>query len=606
MLTGDSCSAGVAESFTSPRRVQKRLFTSGSGCSKRNLFHDNRISSPGGGNSGDESDLGPMSPLALSDATDSPGPMLRSPLAARVSAPLVSLAPSNSNPWEKAVRNEGRDGADLYSSSPFSVLKMLTNSARYSQHRKVCLPPSKSPPGSGGESDAETPPTTPKRVDRTSSWNESIIETPKRRFGKEIQNEPNFEHEEVIAETPEKDVSPDKRFITPLGSVSKEVELPRLHHRKSLTALASNGNTSPIDRKENVPKRTALDPAASAAVKLFKSDECTSIPRARAALFQEKKEEFKLSTKSFYSSPPNSAQTREYTGNSIEKSDLRRGQKRRSFPARSNRGRSTKKQRYGEINAGISHGIKRPKLKRHVSCSDVLKNEKVSRSPVSISAQKNIKYVSPIDDNGRTEKDAKTSTEGSVVPLTKQSPPSPPKLVPGKKFFKTNRTLARNSLATVTVNDTIKLQVFNGQLKLEPHQMTRPQNPCKKSKGPDVKLDANDLTVDDPTFTVPIDGTSVDNLLKVLEDDWANDDYDTMEPLTTKRIHATSPLKTSIAPVDVTMSPASELTSMTSLMNIKDVGGRAPKVDCIPSKASGEPKLYPLFHKNFHGNKSLM
>ncbi|XP_046739461.1 uncharacterized protein LOC124407398 [Diprion similis] len=622
---GDGSSVGLGEVFNNtPRRVQKRLFTSGNSSSKRTLFRDTQTASPSGGNSGDESDLGPMSPLALSDATpssatNSPGKSLTSPLVGSAAAALVSLGSLDSNLWEMGMLNMGQDEANAAPSSPFSVLKTLTRSARYSQRRKTCpvLPEPMIPTSDENETGKETPPTSPKCSGKSSAWNESITETPKRKtFGKEIQNQQILDSI-IVAETPHKEDSPVRRLITPLGSVSKEAALPRLHHRKSLNSLAATaGNSSPIDGKENILKRTARDAIIQTSAKLFKADECTSAPKARAALFQEKQKDFKVSTKVFYSSSPPQVLPKQESPMSIEQSEVRRGQKRRSLPNKNYRGRSTKRHKHGEINAGIGHRIRKPRVKKHVSQTDGSKKENANNvSPIATSietffADSSVENISQNMDNTLMNIHDAYSVEKCIVHPSRELTASP-EIDTGKKFFKTNRTVSRNSLATVTVNDSIKLQVTHGKVKLQPHRFMKRQNPHKKARISDLSLDANDLTVDDPNFGVPIDKTSVDNILKVLEDDWADDEYDTMEPLISTQKYAISPLKSSIMPNGMTMSPASELTSMTSVMNIKDACGPTSKLDKVSSNLDNShqtkgTKLYPLFNKDFARTKSLI
>ncbi|XP_015516868.2 N-acetyltransferase ESCO1 [Neodiprion lecontei] len=622
---GDGSSVGLGEVFNNtPRRVQKRLFTSGTSSSKRTLFRDTQTASPSGGNSGDESDLGPMSPLALSDATpssatNSPGKSLTSPVVGSTAAALVYLGSLDSNLWEMGTLNMGHDEANVVPSSPFSVLKTLTRSARYSQRRKTCpvLPEPVIPINDENEIVKETPPTSPKRSGKSSAWNESITETPKRKsFGKEIQNVQILDSS-IIAETPYKDDSPMRRLITPLGSVSKEAALPRLHHRKSLNSLAATAqNSSPIDGKENILKRTARDVIIETSAKLFKTDECTSAPKARAALFQERQQDFKVSTKVFYSSSPPQVLPKQDSPINIEQSEVRHGQKRRSLPNRSSRGRSSKRHKYGEINAGIGHRIRKPKVKKHISLADGFKKENVNDvSPIATStetsfAESNVRNITQNMDNTLPNIHDEHSVEKCAMPQSRELAASP-EIDTAKKFFKTNRTVSRKSLATVTVNDSIKLQVSHGKVKLESHRFMKRQNPHKKARISDLSLDANDLTVDDPSFGVPIDKTSVDNILKVLEDDWADDEYDTMEPLISTQKYAISPLKSSIILNGMSMSPASELTSMTSVMNIKDAYGPTANLDQVSSNLDNSnqnkgTKLYPLFNKDFARTKSLI
>lgn len=625
---------GISEStLLTPRRAQKRLFNSVTSSTKRNLFRDIRTSNnPNEPNSGDDSDIGPMSPLALSDtatnsATNSPRRKFDSPLASAENGSSVSLRSVDINLWEMDKRNDSQYGTKVGLSSPFSALKMLTKIARHSQRRLGCqafseLSITANENDSAEENAVDEPPRTPEPTSESLIWNESITETPKRVFGKEIQNNTEFESN-IIAESPQKD-SPVKMLITPLGSVSKEAPLPRLHHRKSLANTALYGSSSPTDTKENGLKRTACPLSAPESLKLSKLDSCPSIPKARAALFQERKEEFKLSTKLFYHSPPPAdiLRTRK-SPPIIEKVELRRGLKRPGVrTSRINRGRTTKRRRYGEINAGIGHCVKKPKLKKplpHMT-NEATKKEKMEtvssvlvpphRETKSIDESSNQGTVKPLSDDSKLKF---YQTERAEAFQKEYEPPvASAEVDPGKKFFKTNRTLTRNIPATVTVNNTIKLQVSNGKLKLQSNEAAGGYtNPRKKPRrGLDFVLDANDLTVDDPKFEASaVDGTSIENILRVLEEDWAEDEYDTLEALVPNARPVLSP-KSQNLPSDVTMSPASELSSMTSIMNIKDAGDFFTKVEQMPYNSENvdkneQNKFYPLFNKDFKNQSKV-
>ncbi|XP_020707182.2 N-acetyltransferase eco isoform X2 [Athalia rosae] len=564
MLTGGGPSSVTAEAFSTPRRAQKRLFVAAHSSSKRNLFRDDRRSSPAGGVSGDESDLGPMSPLALSDAT--PSSSTNSPRRT-FDSPLAAFVP------EALSRRRACQAAPVV---PISTPVL---------------------PVASGEK------TIP--LDESVHWKSGITDTPKRSFGREVQNEPAF-NSEIKAETPQKEDSPVKKLITPLGSVTKEAALPRLHHRKFSNSIVADGNSSPIDDKENRSKRIASDDIAPASVKLFKSDECSSVPRARAALFQEKKEEFKLSTKSFYSSPPTNLPVRG-SSVSIDRNEVRRGQKRRSLPAKSNHGRSSKRHRYGEINAGIGHCIRKPRPKKHVSRVEASKkrNKINNSSPTLVEMQDDTIDAGLANIFSTIHQPELEKNADILAPAIEQA--TSPYVDPRRKFFKTNRTLVNNSLATVTVNNMIKLQVSHGKLKLKPRQSTACKNILAKSKDVNIVLDASDLTVDDPKFVVPTNEKSVTDILKILENDWADDEYDSMESLTVEHRQPLSPLKPSMIQNDITMSPASELINMTSVMNIKD--GIAPNFEAqsVANNANQnkETRFYPLFSKDFAGSGAI-
>lgn len=433
--------------------------------------------------------------------------------------------------------------------SPFMSLKKVTRAARYSPRCKLF---------SGGGSPKSLPstpnklmdPLTPQRSKMTTvdQNNEIVPETPQRNFATEIQNR-------SITETPRKGKTPEKQ-MTPLSSISKTVPLPKLHRRKSLS-IETNESLSP-EQKENTLKRHARDPSAAKPTKLFKRDD-DFVPRARASLFQERKNEggglngFSLSTKTFYSGsakfePPFS---------NLRSSDVKR---RRSLPAQSNGRHSlmAKKRRFGKINAGVGHGIKKPKPKAN---TEALKKEgqNVSQNSIVSSKSPPVEEARPIEAN--------TIAERAPSPVVDEN----------KRFFKTNKTIRLNNAATVTVNNKIKLKVADGKIALKENQKRVPSANAHKQKPKAVDMDVTsvdttDLTVDEPEVEATLQQDKVADILKILEDDWANDDYDTMAPLTHIANAIFSPLKSvTTLPKDAIMSPATELSNMTSTMNIKDI-----------------------------------
>lgn len=566
-----------------PRRAQKCLFASNDSSYKKNLSQNSSYNRNIEVTSGEDSDLGPMSPLALTDRSlssceSSPGRDFVSPLATPEKSPSL---PITSLSWDRLIPN--RRSTEDYTSL-FSSLKKLSKAARYSPRCNAATnnyPKSKSP--SPVKQITESP--TPKcsEMNARDGCDEIIPDTPQRNFATEIQNQ-------SITETPRKSGTPGQhRLITPLGSITKSALLPKLHRRKSLGMLEANENFSP-EQKENSLKRHARDQLLMTPAKLFKADD-TLAPRARAALFQEKKTEapvnnISLSTKMFYSN--NRKSERAFIVNSYRDNDVKR---RRSLPAQSSR-RSLKKQRFGMINAGVYHGIKRPKSKLNPKA---LKKEgqQVAQGP-AVSSENQENKSSPVEQ-------AQPMVEANT---TAKRAPSP-EIDENKRFFKTIRP---SQAATVTVSKKIKLKVADGKIQLsQKHGFSANARNKQGPKATDVPYDATDLTVDEPGVEATLEENKVANILKILEDDWANDDYDTMETLITNTV---SPLKPTTLPQDAIMSPASELSNMTSTMNIKDVTSLTNfgnlSLDNIennnnPAEVNKEPeeRYFPLFTKGY-------
>ncbi|KAG6801335.1 N-acetyltransferase ESCO1 [Apis mellifera caucasica] len=126
----------------------------------------------------------------------------------------------------------------------------------------------------------------------------------------------------------------------------------------------------------------------------------------------------------------------------------------------------------------------------------------------------------------------------------------------------------------------------------------------KRQKLVDISFDATDLSVDEPELETTIEKDKVANILKILENDWADDDYDTMEVLTNERLEHVSPLKSVLN--NVTMSPTSELSNMTVTTSIKDISiPTVLKNIPLDNNENTEQKYYPLFNKGYSANKEF-
>ncbi|EZA51430.1 hypothetical protein DMN91_007319 [Ooceraea biroi] len=557
------------ESLCTPRRVQKCLFASfENSLQKRNVLQDVNYVKEGEALE-EESDLGPMSPLAFTDRSPSTSD---SSSRREYVSPLTTPEKSSCNkpiPWDRLT---SRCNSEVYM-SPFSSLKKVARSARYSPRCKIFNENSSKLLPSTPEKLAA--PLTPQRSKIIDAMMDNVVpETPQGDCAAKMQDE-------SITETPRKSRSPKCKLLTPLSSMSKTAPLPKLHKRKSLGTLETGENISP-EQKENTLKRKSHEQLAIKPAKLFKSDDI-SAPKARAALFQEetnecdKLENFSLSTKTFYS---NHVKTeRPFVFGSLKNSsDV--VNRRRSLPVQgSSYRRSLKKERFGRINAGVFHGIKKPKPKVNLT---VLKKEETEKNNPTISE----KSLSPsvkiqFEVNATVEKAASSEIDES------------------KRFFKTNKTVRLSHAATVAVNNKSRLKVTDGKIASNQKQIPSATNTKRQSTVSNISLDATDLTVDEPEAMLQQD--KVADLLKILEDDW-EDDYDTMEPLTNS-IDTVSPSKSvSTLLDDPITSPTSELSNMTSTMNIEDtvsVDNKDGNRNAETSKEEPEKRYFPLFTKGY-------
>jgi len=553
------------KSFYTPRRVQKCLFASSENNSrKRNVLQDANYNKEIDIISEEESDLGPMSPLAFTDQSpsgsdNSSGREYVSPFM----TPEKSLC-NKPFSWDRLTSRYNSETR----MSPFSSLKKVARSARYSPRCKIFNENSSKSLPSSPEKLAE--PLTPQRSKIIDAMMGDIVpETPQRNM--KMQNED-------ITETPQKPRSPEYKLLTPLSSMAKTAPLPKLHRRKSLGTLETCENLSP-EQKKNALKRKIYDQLMVKPIKLYKTDNI-SVSRARAALFQEKTNEynksknFTLSTKTFYSN--HTKTERPFVFGSLKTTDVK---KRRSLPAQNNSyKRLLKKERFGRINAGVFHGIKKPKPKEKKNLTVLKKEENIKNNPMI------------------SDKSLSQSIENQLKMNTTIEKIVSPEIDENKRFFKTNKTVKSGHVATVTVNSKIRLKVTNGKIVLNQKHLSSDKHK-RQSKDSNVILDATDLTVDEPEVEATLQQDKVADLLKILEDDW-EDDYDTMETLVNNTI---SPLKpVSILLNDMITSPTSELSNMTSTMNIEDTVLLDNKENNTEnSQEEPEKKYFPLFTKGY-------
>ncbi|CAK9807042.1 N-acetyltransferase ESCO1 [Anthophora plagiata] len=534
------------ESLYTPRRVQKCLFGSGGSSRRKKMYKTRRADTL----SGDESDLGHMSPLELSD---------RSPSSCS-NSPNVSLLSPNTTPQKLFISFDMHSSWDQVSQSMCKkpvgdhTRMSLKKAIQAVKHSREILPDS---PTSLSNSPLNTSnKQTQNQIEN--SKDETALKASPRQFGKEMHNN--------IIGTPRKCESPEHKLITPLTSENKMILLPRLHRRKSINLLDMIENSP---EKKNTLKRRPVEELRNTATKLLKVDENHSVSKARAALFQEKNHELKLknitlNAKNFYS-----ISDTENDCKFIPKLVERKHEGKSPTGHVPHYRKSLKRHTIGGINAGVSHGIKKSKPKPNLG-----------------------------------------STKTPNVPPVERTPLL--NVDPNKRFFKIKRSSKRNFSDAVTINKNVKLKVaedFKMALNERNYQNSIQQH--KRAKLEDISFDTTDLLLDEPELEATIEENKVANILKMLEDDWGNDDYDTMKILHNAKFGHISPLKPVAILNDVTMSPASELINMTSVMNIKDISTPTVENICLNNNESNinenisEQKYYPLFAKGYSTNKVL-
>lgn len=588
LSTVSSFDSGQGDSVCTPKRAQKCLFNKPDGSSsKRNLMKllnsiDNDIIVD---KSGDESDLGPMSPLALTDKSSnydsSPGRQYDSPFTSP-----EKQSPRSSDDWDRLRPLRSKNHHD-HQLTPFSHLKKITRAARSSPSRKLynILSP-------------KLIPLTPERYNSPNKNDNSMFND---YDDDTIIPETPQKDNNSITETPKKKNNSEKRMKTPIGSISKSIiTVPPLHRRKSLSALDNYETSSPENTTLKRSYPTDDNNKSNAKNKIAKIDDnIFTTSRARASLFQEENNQniktkcnFTLSTKSFYN---NNNIDDNKVSSCFGWKKIEPIKKRHSLPSiqlnsRRSGGHLKKLKTNGCINAGVMHGIKKKKklTKRRSDRLSIGTNNK-KKSPANktnepMTVVDNVDTIDTVDTVKLNENKTSNETDNTdkvISKIVKQPvnvkkiivrPPSPVQ-DPNKRFFKTNRTLKSNNIATVTVNGNIKLNVSDGKFVLKEKRKLSSKfcYPIKKQKTNDMIFDTTDLCVDEPNFDTSIEKKQMDGILKVLEDDWAVDEYDTMETLM-NQTKPKSPFK-KLTNASLLMSPGSVLSDMTSSMNIKDQAG---------------------------------
>lgn len=402
---------------------------------------------------------------------------------------------------------------------------------------------------------------------------ENMPETPERQFGKELHNN---------VETPRTGKSLKYKLKSP-----------------QISGILDKISNSP-ERRGSTLKRHALEELGNTA-KLLKRYENCSVSRVRAALFQEKPREIKsrnitLSTKSFYS---NSGEKKNYR---ISYKLTEQKYQRKSLTGHTVYVRkSPKRHTIGGINAGVSHGIKKPKSKDHSvatrnSASDTAENDT------------NGFGTNEITNSAITEEVIDSEEEQNNISIERSASPE---IDLSKRFFKTKKTPMRSGLSTVTISKNVKLKVAkSGELTLNKENIRLKRQTQKRPKPKmDISFDAADLTVNEPELEGAIEENNVANILKMLEDDWANDDYDILEALTSGKLQNISALE----PVKVSQNDpmlASELSHASSTMTITDLDTPLTSKnisldDNENNVKENKEKYYPIFNKGHSANNAF-
>lgn len=474
-----------------------------------------------GGISGDESDIGPMSPLSSTD---------QSPSSIDCnSSPEQKSIPSFPTPTHRTSKSKD----DV--TSPFSTLRKITHSARYSPRCRLFDPISEM-----------------QQEELVSKIDRIVYETP------EKVDSIDHSMNSITTENHVKRLNPCFELISPHSKLNRDtILLPKLHRRKSNTV--QDKNLSPESTK-NTLKRPPNDSLEKSFTKLFKSDEYTSIPKARAALFKETTDNvesqlknFSLTTQMFYHS---NNTVNKPTPMSMNKINVEQVKSKKNLPSR-NPKHTTKRTKNGTINAGVSHKIKKPKLK-----------------PSTLYTK-----------HESTHNDSKNLNEKENSPIERES----------KKFKGFSqlqgilKKIHKNKKSDTAISETCHAVSKNPE-----------ENSTQDPKSL-LSFDTTDLIFDEPEEII-LEKSKVNDLLKMLENDWA-DENENNESVSNSKSDAqitSSPqkLKKQVT-FDTLMSPASELSNMTLIMNLKDNHSIPLSRTMSNDEKNGQSKYYPIFNKGY-------
>ncbi|RZC32505.1 N-acetyltransferase ESCO2, partial [Asbolus verrucosus] len=318
------------------------------------------------------------------------------------------------------------------------------------------------------------------------------------------------------------DESPTQKLKTP-HDTSTNSRLPKLIRKTAVDTLLSDANSSDLQ---------AVDCKNS---------------KVRTALFPE----MPLPTKTFY---PNKTET-----DTSPRSFIRQ---RKSSPKRSSRRENlylcNRRSRFrtGQINAGVSHKIKKTKKIRKIS--------KIA----AFEAAMNIIENSPL--NGFLNDSANPEPPRDPSPRPEFRDPSPePEPDPSKKFFKSS-----HHKGVVTVNGNIKLEMSNGKLSLMP-----PKNGLKRPRKAQDEVCAKR-----PRLTDEFDGEKAEPLIP------SQDVSSIIESLEDKENERRQ------EPV-ILMSPTSQMCNMTSglaLNSPKKAKNLNAVLETMPTP--DQKKFFPVFY----------
>lgn len=393
----------------------------------------------------------------------------------------------------------------------------------------------------------------------------------------------------IVPDTPCKE-SPSQKLKTPHDTSTIQSSLPKLI-KKSVFEAATNRSDS---------YKRSSSPPPSPESKRLKVD-LHSKTKVRTALFPDV--DITVPAKSFYSCVEVKKDTHKHyeRNESIQKRKTRR----HTLYLCNRKG----KKRYGQINAGVSHGVRKPKNKKP-SQTAVLEAalKMIEDSPLNV-------YLKELENT--KEKQITPLPRQTVKPVTatksdaSQREPSPPP-DPNKKFFKSS-----HHRGIVKLSGNIKLEVDGKRFSIGQ------KNQNVKQQELNIDFDTTDLN-DPNEDEALISESCIANVLSTFEDE----DKENQAPNTNITLEAHTSIIASDNSVllhapkrahSEILSPISQMCDTTSGLALNSpkkaknltpvLESMSPNTDNVFNRVSSldmdRQKLFPIFEKDFKGNKRI-
>lgn len=391
--------------------------------------------------------------------------------------------------------------------------------------------------------------------------------------------------------------TPTEILKTPHDStvIATNVKVPKLI-RKSLLDISNIDKTS-LKRKSDSPIENKVD-------KNIKLDSYHHLkaPKARTALFTENI----FPAKSFYPKTDIIKHEGSFRINSILKSKRSR---KPDTVYLCNRNTKRKKKCFGMINAGVRHGIRKPKRKPALTKSQLLKaalnivknsplNAILDHSDVSSTCSENgvsleqvqkmdfiLKYVQHCTNSPTPIQEKRKEVEDEGYYSLKRPRSPKPDSGANKKFFKSSHP---NNKATVTISQNIKLRLEDGELHLIEQQQH------KRQKNEKIAFEPKDFSFNEE---VKMAEESFTDILKSLDGD-ASPSGRIINDINSKLLSPTS-LMCDLTSGLVLDSPKAQINAP---MPSKQISTLKKRISFPDSMASESAKLFPIFYGKHNDN----